>query len=145
MKKIALVLCIFSLLLSCKTNQNIKGKYKTVSSDSLVYHFDTNTGKYFSEYNGQTKNKGTFKTTDLSFRKTLIICNEFIIKRTSDLIKEQNKDCDSITTGVSDGYKILGTTIFEITFSVDGNLKFRKTHSEQLHLTESQGTFIPQN
>ncbi|MBE8724005.1 hypothetical protein C4F50_03520 [Flavobacterium sp. KB82] len=88
-----------------------------------------------------TIGKGKFKTFVLSSEKILIVCNDIIWKKNSGDIKEMNKTGDSIVVGVFDGYKNLGSTIFEITLK-EKILSFRKTYVNQLQQTESEGTLI---
>lgn len=88
-----------------------------------------------------TIGKGKFKTFVLSSEKILIVCNNIIWKKNSGDIKGMNKTGDSVVVGVFDGYKNLGSTIFEVT-SKEKKLLFRKTYVNQLQLTESEGTLI---
>ncbi|MNE39125.1 hypothetical protein D3C80_1330590 [compost metagenome] len=77
----------------------------------------------------------------LSPEKTLIVCSDIIWKKTSDDIEEMNNTSDSLVAAVFNRYKNLGSTIFEIT-SKEKKLSFRKTYTNQLQQTESEGALI---
>jgi len=141
MNKTILLLLLTILIQSCKSEAIMNGKYQTDSVNESVYTFDMNKHNYSKELNNGTIAKGKFKTYVLSPEKTLIVFNDIILKRTSGDVKEANKAGDSITIGVFDGYKNLGSTTFEIT-SKGENLSFRKTYLNQLQQTESEGTLI---
>jgi hypothetical protein len=145
MKKIFLILLIYLATVNCKSNSNLKGNYQTVSIDKTVYNFNMNNKKFNFEYIDGSKRNGKFKSIILSPTKTLIICNDMILKRGGGFIKELTKNNDSTVVGVYDGYKNLGSTIFEITLKEDERLIFRKTYSTDLKITESEGEFIPKN
>jgi hypothetical protein len=141
MNKTILLLTLTILIHSCKSDAIITGKYQTDSVNESVYTFDMNKHNYSEKMSSGTIAKGKFKTFVLSNEKTLIILNDIIYKRASGDVKEAKKTGDSIVIGVFDGYKKLGSTIFEIT-SKGENLSFRKTYLNQLQQTESEGTLI---
>ncbi|URM35226.1 hypothetical protein [Flavobacterium anhuiense] len=85
--------------------------------------------------------KGKFKTFVLSSEKTLIVCNDIILRKTSDDIEEMNDTGDSLVANLFNRFKNLGSTVFEIT-SKEKKLSFRKTYVNQLQQTESEGTLI---
>jgi hypothetical protein len=140
---IIIILFLCFEIISCKPTSNLKGNYQTVSTDSLVYNFDMKNHKYQVKVNNKVKKKGKFKIVDLSSEKTLLICNEIIMKRTGGFIKELDKSGDSIVIGVYDGYKNLGPILFEITKDINQNLSFRKTYVNELEETELEGKLIP--
>lgn len=88
-----------------------------------------------------TIGKGKFKTFVLSSEKTLIVCNDIILRKTSDDIEEMNDTGDSLVANLFNRFKNLGSTVFEIT-SKEKKLSFRKTYVNQLQQTESEGTLI---
>jgi hypothetical protein len=92
--------------------------------------------------NGSLSN-GKFKILVLSSEKTLLVCNDMILKRSDGFIKEKNKAGDSVVVGTFDGYKNLGSTVFEIT-SKGETLNYRKTYTNELQKTESGGILIKQ-
>lgn len=141
MNKAILLLLLSILINSCKSEAIMNGKYQTDSVNEGVYTFDMNNHNYSKELKNGTIAKGKFKTFVLSSEKVLIVFNDIILKRTSGDVKEANKVGDSIVIGVFDGYKNLGSTIFEIT-SKEKKILFRKTYVNQLEKTESEGTLI---
>jgi len=141
MNKTILLLLFVILIISCKSEAIMTGKYKTDSINESVYTFDMNKHNYSIELSNGTIAKGKFKTFILSSEKTLIVFNDIILKRTGGDVKEANKAGDSIVIGVLDGYKNVGSTVFEIT-SKEEILSFRKTYVNQLQQTESEGTLI---
>ena len=140
---IALFLCFE--IISCKSSAHLKGNYQTVYKDSLVYNFDMKRHKYQVEVNNKVKRNGKFKIVELSSEKTLLICNEMLIKRAGNFIKELNKSGDSTVVGVYDGYKNSGPLLFEITKDMNENLSFRKTYLNELTETEMEGKLILKN
>lgn len=133
---------LLSILISCKSESILTGrKYQTDSVNESIYTFDMKSHNYSKKMVSGTIGKGKFKTFVLSSEKILIVCNDMIWKKTSGDIKEMNKTGDSVVVGVFDGYKNLGSTIFEITLK-EKKLSFRKTYVNQLQQTESEGTLI---
>lgn len=133
---------LLSILISCKSESILTGrKYQTDSVNENIFTFDMKSHKYSEKMASGSIGKGKFKTFVLSSEKILIVCNNMIWKKNSGYIKEMNKTGDSVVVGVFDGYKNLGSTIFEITLK-EKKLSFRKTYANQLQLTESEGTLI---
>lgn len=140
MKNIIIFLISF-LVISCKTNSKLIGEYQTNSSDSTYYNFNMNDKKYTQKLENGSFAKGKFKILVLSSEKTLLVCNDMILKRTDGLIREKNNAGDSVVVGTYDGYQNLGSTVFEIT-SKEEILEYRKTHANELQKTESKGILI---
>ncbi|MCM0666553.1 hypothetical protein [Flavobacterium tyrosinilyticum] len=137
-----ILLLILPILISCKSESILTGrKYQTDSVNEGIYTFDMKSHNYSEKRVSGTIGKGKFKTFVLSPEKTLIVCNDINWGKTSGDIKEMNKTGDSVVAGVFDGYKNLGSTIFEIT-SKEKKLSFRKTYTNQLQQTESEGALI---
>ena len=132
---------ILFLLISCKTNSKLTGKYQANLSDSTNYIFNFTNKQFTHKLQSGNLAKGKFKTLVLSSEKTLLVCNNVIFKRSGGLIKETNSTGDSITIGTFIGYKNFGATVFEITSKKD-SLSFRKTYANELQKTESEGTLI---
>jgi len=141
MNKYILLLVVFILVNSCKSEAFKIGKYQTDSVNGDDFTFDMYRHTYSKKNSSGSIAKGRFKTFILSPEKTLIICNDMILKRTSGDIKEANSVDDSVVKGVLDGFKNLGSTVFEIT-SKNEILLFRKTYVNQLQKTESEGILI---
>ncbi|MNK98922.1 hypothetical protein D3C87_1193010 [compost metagenome] len=141
MKKYILLLPL-SILISCKSESILTGrKYQTYSLNKSTYTFDMKRHSYSKQMGNGTLEKGKFKTFVLSPEKTLIVCSDIIWKKTSDDIEEMNNTSDSLVAAVFNRYKNLGSTIFEIT-SKEKKLSFRKTYTNQLQQTESEGALI---
>jgi hypothetical protein len=139
MIKNVVIILIVVLLSGCKSTSEIYGEYYTDSSDSLHFNFKNHT--YFKKLrNG--KASGKFKTLILSKEKVLVVCNDMVLGRTSGTIKELANSGDSIPVGVWDGFKKLGSTVFEITISKDSSLTYRKTYTNELTQTLSEGKLI---
>ncbi|KAF2081700.1 hypothetical protein [Flavobacterium sharifuzzamanii] len=137
-----ILLLLLSILISCKSESILTGrKYQTDSVNEGIYTFDMKSHNYSEKRVSGTIAKGKFKTFVLSSEKTLIVCSDKNWKKTSGDIKEMNKTGDSVAVGVFDGYKNLGSTIFEIT-SQGKKISFRKTYLNQLQQTESEGILI---
>ncbi|WP_428228942.1 hypothetical protein [Flavobacterium sp.] len=142
MNKYILLLLLSILINSCKSESILTGrKYQTDSINENIYTFDMKSHNYSKKMVSGTIGKGKFKTFVLSSEKILIVCNDIIWKKTDTDIKEMDKTGDSVVVGVFDGYKNLGSTIFEIT-SKEKKLLFRKTYVNQLQQTESEGALI---
>ena len=140
MKSIIIFLISF-LVISCKTNSKLIGEYQTNSSDSIHYNFNMNNKMYTHKLGNGSFAKGKFKIIVLSSEKTLLICNDMILKKTDGLIGMKNNDRDSVVVGNFDGYKNLGSTVFELT-SKGEILNYRKTYTNELQKTESGGVLI---
>ncbi|MDI9312557.1 MAG: hypothetical protein QM535_20265 [Limnohabitans sp.] len=140
MKIITFILFSF-LLLNCKSNSKLIGKYQANLTDSTNYTFNLSNKKYTHKFHSGTVGKGKFKIIVLSSEKTLLVCNELVFKKGGGLIKETNSEGDSITVGTFNGYKNFGNTVFEITSKKD-SLLFRKTYANKLQKTESEGILI---
>lgn len=137
-----ILLLIFSILVfGCKSESNMTGKYQTDSVNGNEFTFDMYRYTYSEKMSSGSVIKGRFKIFILSSKKKLIICNDMIMKRTSGDIKESSNVGDSTVVGVWDGYKNLGSTVFEVT-SKNETLLFRKTYVNQLQKTESEGVLI---
>lgn len=136
---------LFLLLLilnSCKSEAIMaSGQYQINSVNEGEYTFDMNTCSYSIKTGNKSLAKGKFKVFVLSSEKILIVFNDIILKKTSGDVREMDKSGDSIVSHVFDGYKNVGSTIFEIT-SKQNILSFRKTYVNQLQKTESEGTLI---
>lgn len=140
MKNLTLILISF-LVISCQSNSKIIGEYLTNSADSTEYIFNFKNKQYTKRLRSGSFAKGKFELLALSSEKTLLVCNDVIWKRTNDFYNEQDKDGDSIVDKFFYGYKNLGATVFEIT-SKDATLRYRKTYSNDLQKTESEGVLI---
>ncbi|KAF2329132.1 hypothetical protein [Flavobacterium nitrogenifigens] len=137
-----ILLLILLILISCKSESILTGrKYQTNSVNEGIYTFDMKSHNYSEKKVSGTIAKGKFKTFVLSSEKTLIVCNDMILRKTSDDIEEMNNIGDSLVAAVFNRYKNLGSTVFEIT-SKEKKLSFRKTYVNQLQQTESEGTLI---
>lgn len=140
MKSIIILLISF-LLISCKSNSKLIGEYKANLSDSTVYYFNLSKEQYIHKKKSGGFSKGKFKTLYLNSEKILIVCNDMTWKRTDGFIKEKNNSADSIVVGVWDGFKNLGSTVFEIT-SKEKTLLYRKTYTNELQKTDSEGILV---
>ena len=139
--KIFTYILISFLLISCKTNSKLTGKYQANLSDSTNYIFNMTNKQFTHKLSSGTLAKGKFKTLVLSSEKKLLVCNDIVFKRSGELIKEKNSTGDSITIGTFSGYKNFGATVFEITTKKD-SLLIRKTYANKLQKTESKGILI---
>lgn len=140
MKNLTLVLISF-FVISCKSNSKLIGEYLTNSANGTEYIFNFKNKQYTKRLPSGSFAKGKFEILTLSSEKTLLVCNDKIWKRTDDFSNEQDKAGDSIVDKFFNGYKNLGETVFEIT-SKEANLLYRKTYTNDLQKTESEGILI---
>ncbi len=137
-----ILLLLLSILISCKSESILNArKYQTDCVNESIYTFDMKSHNYSKKMLSGTIGKGKFKTFVLSSEKTLIVCNDIILRKTSDDIEEMNDTGDSLVANLFNRFKNLGSTVFEIT-SKEKKLSFRKTYVNQLQHTESEGTLI---
>jgi len=142
MNKYILLLLLSILMNSCKSESILTArKYQTDFVNEGIYTFDMKSHNYSEKRVSGTIGKGKFKTFVLSSEKTLIVCNDIILRKTSDDIEEMNDTGDSLVANLFNRFKNLGSTVFEIT-SKEKKLSFRKTYANQLQQTESEGILI---
>ncbi|RKR11237.1 hypothetical protein C8C83_2941 [Flavobacterium sp. 90] len=140
MKSIIFILISF-LIISCRTNSKLRGEYQANLSDSTNYTFNLSAKQYTHKWPSGKFSKGKFKILDLSSKKKLLVCNEFVLIRVNGIIKEASGSGDSINIGTYSGYKNFGATVFEIT-SKEKTLQYRKTYANDLKKTESEGVML---
>lgn len=140
MKSIIILLISF-LVISCKSNSKLIGEYQTNSSGNTEYIFNLSNKQYTQKLGNRGYAKGKFKILVLSSEKTLLVCNDMILKKIDGFIKEKENASDSISIFNLNGYKNLGSTVFEIT-SKEETLTYRKTYTNDLKKTESEGALI---
>ncbi|MNL33569.1 hypothetical protein D3C87_1554880 [compost metagenome] len=136
-----IILLISILVISCKSNPILTGEYQATLPDSTNYTFNLSKKQFTHKWKNGKISKGRFRTLIFSSEKSQLVCNEMILKKTDGFITETNASDDSIVMGVYDGYQRLGQTVFEIT-SKGKTLLYRKTYSNQLQKTESEGVLI---
>ncbi|WP_427873023.1 hypothetical protein [Flavobacterium sp. MMS24-S5] len=108
-----ILLLLLSSLISCKSESILTGrKYQTDSINEGIYTFDMKSHNYSKKMVSGTIGKGKFKTFMLSSEKTLIVCNDIILRKTSDDIEEINNTGDSLVATLFNRYKNLGFDSF---------------------------------